>query len=222
MEILALATPQIIGRGTWLDKVASEIVEREQKLGRNVDLLRVKSGLGASGVPHIGNYSDAARAYGIKLALESVGRRAELIAFSDDMDGLRKVPAGLPKSLQEYIGFPVSSIPDPFGCHESYGQHMSSLLHDAFNKTGIKYTAKSGTQAYKEGLFNTQIEKILGNAETVGRIIKETLGQEKYTEVLPYFPVCSNCGRISTTRALEFDPVRHVVKYDCSEITLGG
>ena len=81
-----------------MDKVALEIVEREQKLGRQIDLMRVESGLGASGVPHIGNYSDAARAYGIKLALESMGRKAELIAFSDDMDGLRKVPAGLPKS----------------------------------------------------------------------------------------------------------------------------
>jgi len=58
---LTLAAPQIIGRGTWLDKVASEIIEREQKLGRQVDLLKVESGLGASGVPHIGNYSDAAR-----------------------------------------------------------------------------------------------------------------------------------------------------------------
>ena len=189
MEILALAAPQIIGRGTWLDKVASEIVEREQKLGRNVDLLRVESGLGASGVPHIGNYSDAARAYGIKLALESMGRRAELIAFSDDMDGLRKVPAGLPKSLSKYIGFPVSSIPDPFGCHESYGNHMSGLLLDALDKTGVKYRSVSGTRAYKEGLFNSQIDKILSNATRVGEIIKETMGQEKYTEVLPYFPV---------------------------------
>jgi len=87
---LALAAFQIIGRGTWLDKVASEIVEREGRLGRQADLLRVESGLGASGVPHIGNYSDAARAYGIKLALESMGRNAELIAFSDDMDGPRR------------------------------------------------------------------------------------------------------------------------------------
>src|SRR5205807_8322091 len=108
-------------RGTWLDKVASEILEREETLGRQVDRLKVESGFGASGVPHVGNYSDAARAYGIKLALESMGRKAELIACSDDLDGLRKDPAGRPKSLSKYIGFPVSSIPDPFGCHDSYG-----------------------------------------------------------------------------------------------------
>ena len=219
---MALEVPQIIGRGTWLDKVASGIVERERKLGRQVDLLRVESGLGASGVPHIGTYSDAARAYGINLALESTGRKAELIAFSDDMDGLRKVPAGLPKSLSKYIGFPVSSIPDPFGCHESYGSHMSGLLLDSLDKTGVKYRNVSGTRAYKEGVFNSQIDRILSNAARVGEIIKETLGQEKYTEVLPYFPICESCGRISTTRALDYDRERHVVRYSCDGIELRG
>jgi lysyl-tRNA synthetase class 1 len=219
---LALEAPQIIGRGTWLDKVASDILEREKKLGRRSPLLRVESGLGASGVPHIGNYSDAARAYGVKLALESMGVKAELIAFSDDKDGLRKVPAGLPKSLSKYIGFPVSSIPDPFGCHGSYGAHMSGLLLDALDKTGVKYRSVSGTRAYKEGLFNEQIDKILSNAKQVGEIIKETMGQEKYTEVLPYFPVCKNCGRIYTTKALEYVRERHVVKYSCDGMELRG
>jgi lysyl-tRNA synthetase class 1 len=222
MEILTLAPPQIIGRGTWLDRVASQIVERERKLGRQVDVLRVESGLGASGVPHIGNYSDAARAYGIELALESMGKKAELIAFSDDMDGLRKVPAGLPKSLSKYIGFPVSSIPDPFGCHESYGAHMSGLLLDALDKTGVKYRSVSGTRAYREGLFNSQIDRILTNSTRVGEIIKETLGQEKYTEVLPYFPICENCGRIYTTKALEYIHDRHAVRYSCDGMELRG
>ncbi len=219
---MALATPQIIGRGTWLDRVASEIIERERKLGREVSMIRVESGLGASGVPHIGNFSDAARAHGVKLALDSIGRKAELIAFSDDKDGLRKVPAGLPKSLSKYIGFPVSSIPDPFGCHESYGHHMASLLLDALDKTGIEYRGISGTQAYKDGMFNQQIDTILRNSQRVGEIIKETLGQEKYTEVLPYFPVCENCGRIYTTKALEYIPARHVVRYSCEGMELRG
>ena len=219
---MVLEAPQIIGRGTWLDKVASEILDREKRLGRNAEILRVESGLGASGIPHIGNYSDAARAYGVKLALEAMGSRAELIAFSDDKDGLRKVPAGLPKTLSKYIGFPVSSIPDPFGCHDSYGVHMSGLLLDALDKTGIMYRSISGTQAYRDGLFNQQIDKILTNAVRVGEIISETLGQEKYTEVLPYFPVCENCGRIYTTRALEYVRERHVVRYSCDGMELRG
>ncbi len=219
---MALEPPQIIGRGTWLDRVAAEILAREEKLGRTSDTLRVESGLAASGIPHIGNYSDAARAYGVKLALESMGAKTELIAFSDDKDGLRKVPAGLPKSLSKYIGFPVSSIPDPFGDHASYGSHMTDLLADALDRTGVKYRMVSGTQAYKDGIFNRQIDLILSNAAQVGEIIKETMGQEKYTEVLPYFPVCESCGRIYTTRALEYIKERHVVRYSCDGMELRG
>ncbi|MDG7016242.1 MAG: lysine--tRNA ligase, partial [Nitrososphaerota archaeon] len=94
--------PSIIGRGTWLDKVASETVEREKKLGRNLSLVRVESGLGASGLPHIGSVGDAIRSYGVKLALENLGYKSELVAYSDDFDGLRKVPAGFPAWLKEF------------------------------------------------------------------------------------------------------------------------
>jgi lysyl-tRNA synthetase, class I len=219
---LALEPPQIIGKGTWLDKIASDIIEREKVIRPKQRSMRVESGLGASGIPHIGSFGDAARAHGVKMALQNMGVRTELIAFSDDMDGLRKVPAGFPKSLSKYLGFPVSSIPDPFGCHDSYGRHMGSLLLDSLEKTGIEYWAVSGTQSYKEGLFNVQIDKILRNAAKVGLIIKETLGQEKYTETLPYFPICQNCGRIYTTKALEYIPARHVVKYVCEGAELRG
>ena len=86
---------KIIGKGTWIDKLAYELVEREKQLGRSTDLIRVESGLGASGIPHIGSLGDAVRAYGIKLALENFGYKSELIAYSDDLDGLRKIPEGL-------------------------------------------------------------------------------------------------------------------------------
>ena len=120
---------EIIGRGTWIDKIADTLIKREKKLGRSLDLIRVESGLGASGIPHIGSMGDAVRAYGIALALQNFGFKSELIAYSDDMDGLRKIPHGLPDWLKDHIARPVSSIPDPFGsCHASYSAHMSSLL----------------------------------------------------------------------------------------------
>src|SRR5947209_15000589 len=137
------------------------------------------------------------------MALENMGVKTELIAFSDDKDGLRRVPAGFPKSLSKYLGFPVSSIPDPFGCHDSYGHHMSSLVLDALDKTGIEYRAVSGTRAYMEGLFNEQIDKIPRKAAKGGLIIKETHGQEKDTETLRYFHVCDNFCLIYTKKALQ-------------------
>src|SRR5579863_822561 len=94
---------QTIGRGTWIDKLADDLLQREKTLGRKTDLIRVESGLGASGIPHIGSLGDAVRAYGIKLALENFGYKSELIAYSDDLDGLRKIPEGLPESLKEFF-----------------------------------------------------------------------------------------------------------------------
>lgn len=185
-------------------------------------MLRVESGLGASGIPHIGSLSDAVRAYGVKLALEDSGYGSELIAFSDDMDGLRKIPSGLPKDLEGYIGMPVSRIPDPFGCHGSYGEHMSGLLLDALDDLGVEYRHHTGVEAYRGGLLVQQVRKILGNAEVVGRKIEEMTGQGKFVKVLPFFPVCERCGRIYTTVATGYDPRTGTVTYKCSGGEIGG
>jgi lysyl-tRNA synthetase class 1 len=214
---------EIIGRGTWLDMVARRVLQREEKLGRKVEVLRTESGLGASGIPHVGSLGDVIRAYGIRLALESQGGKSEFIAFSDDMDGLRKVPTGMPDSLKKFLGQPVSAIPDPYNCHESYGVHMNSLLREAMDTCGVDYVFHSATEDYKKGLLIEQVRKILSSADSVGRIVREEVGQEKYTTVLPYFAVCGSCGRIYTTRSREFEPATDKVFYVCEgEATVRG
>jgi lysyl-tRNA synthetase class 1 len=206
----------VIGKGTWIDKVADTLIKREKKLGRNLSLIRVESGLGASGIPHIGSMADAVRAYGIALALQNFGFKSELVAYSDDMDGLRKVPQGLPYWLRDHIAKPVSNIPDPFGsCHPSYGMHMSSLLLDGLDKAGIKYRFQSGSEAYKQGILANQIDTILKSRSKIGQKIAEFVAQDKYTEVLPYFPICSNCGRLYTAVAQEYLPDERKVTYVC-------
>ena len=212
---------EIIGRGTWLDKVAKETVEREKKLGRRLSLLRVESGLGASGLPHIGSVGDAIRSYGVKLALENLGYKSELIAYSDDFDGLRKVPAGFPSWLKDYISHPVSRIPDPFGCHGSYAEHVGSLLRENLDRLGIEYRFQSGSESYASGLLNEQIGKILSRSAAIGKKINEFVGQSKYEGSLPYTPVCRNCERIYVTRAKSYDPEKDSVHYVCEGTKLG-
>jgi lysyl-tRNA synthetase class 1 len=211
-----------IGRGTWYDMMAQKVIVRERKLGRSLGKVRTEMGLGASGFPHIGSLGDATRSYAVTLALNDMGFNSELIAFCDDKDGLRKVPAGLPKTLEKYLGFPVSSIPDPFGCHESYGKHMSSLLLEALDKCDIQYHYLSAKEVYEKGLLLNEIRTILLNAKKVGEIVKEEVGQERYTEVLPFFPVCEKCGRIYTTKALEFLPKTDKVLYSCEGLEIRG
>ena len=212
----------IIGKGTWIDKIANTIVEREKKLARSTDLIRVESGLGASGIPHIGSMGDAVRAYGISLALQNLGFKSELVAFSDDLDGLRKVPFGMPEWLSDYICKPVSSIPDPFGdCHGSYGDHMSSLLLEGLNASNIKYVFKSGTKTYESGILANQTHNILSKSKLIGDKISESTGQQKYTQFLPYFPICEQCNRLYVANSIEYVPDERVVTYTCSGNTIG-
>ena len=206
---------ELIGHGTWYDKVALEVAERERKLGRSLDLLRVESGVAASGIPHIGSLSEVTRNYAVSLALEEQDYNSEFIVFSDNKDGLRSVPRGLPKSLKKFIGFPVNEVADPFSCHNSYGDHMVSLLLDALDKSGVQYTLMSGIEAYKKGLLNEEIRLLLGQAKRIGEIIREETGQEKYLKALPYFPICASCGRIYTTKAYKFLPEENKVLYSC-------
>jgi lysyl-tRNA synthetase, class I len=211
----------IIGRGTWIDKLAHEMLAREKQIGRDTSLLRVESGLGASGIPHIGSLGDAVRAFGVKLALEDIGYKSELIAYSDDLDGLRKIPDGLPGWLEEHLGKPVSLIPDPFGTHDSYGMHMSGILLEGLDKLGIKYRFQRAYDTYRQGLLKDQIHAILTNSEKIGRQIEEMVGQEKYKKFLPYYPVCAKCSRLYTAQSYEYDEQRRVVKYRCLDAEIG-
>ena len=216
-------TSTTVGHGTWYDMMAQKVIDREKQLGRNTSLLRTEMGLGASGFPHIGSLGDAARSNAVSIALKNLGYNSELIAYCDDKDGLRKVPAGLTNvALEKYIGYPVSGIPDPFDCHESYGKHMSSLLLDALDKCGIQYKYYSANEVYKKGLLLKEIRDLLSNAQKIGQIVKEEVGQETYTEVLPYFAICEKCGHLYTTRAYEFDKKTDKILYRCVGLEIKG
>ncbi len=213
---------ETVGHGTWYDLMAKKVIDRERQLGRNMDTVRTEMGLGASGFPHIGSLGDASRSYAVTLALKDININSELIAYCDDKDGLRKVPAGLSKDMEKYLGYSVSSIPDPFGCHESYGKHMSSLLLEALDKCGIEYKYYSAKEVYEKGLLLDEIRMILTNAKKVGDIVKEEVGQETYTEVLPFFAVCEKCGHLYTTRAYKFNPKTDKVSYKCEGLEIRG
>ena len=213
---------EIIGKGTWIDKLASTIIKREKEIGRSLELILVESGLGASGFPHIGSLGDAVRAYGVALAIKNLGYDSKLIAYSDDLDGLRKIPSGLPEWLSDYIGKPVSNIPDPIGqCHDSYGAHMSSLLLDALDGLGINYKFLNAAKVYGNAMLTNQIDMILSHAPNLGNKIEEIVGQSKYKESLPYFPICESCGRLYVAHAENYIREEKKVSYICNGTKLG-
>jgi lysyl-tRNA synthetase class 1 len=199
----------------WADKLAEKVIKR------NKDEYLTECGLGASGIPHVGSVGDGIRAYTVTLAVEDRGMKSTFIAFSDDRDGLRKVPIGFPESLEEYIGFPVSVIPDPFECHPSYGAHMSSLLIDAFEKIGVQFQFQSGNEAYQSGLLDEVIIQALNNWKQAGQIIHTMTGQEKYLHQLPFHVICPQCGRIYTTRATTWLPEEKKILFSCDGEFIG-
>ncbi|MCS7136988.1 MAG: lysine--tRNA ligase [Candidatus Caldarchaeum sp.] len=209
-----------IGLGTWIDKLAWDVIEREKKLGRSLENIVTEAGIAASGFVHIGSLSDSVRAYAVTLAIKNLGYNSEMIQFADDMDGLRSVPAEIPKDYEKHLLKPVSLIPDPFNCHESYAEHMEAQLVDSLAKTGVEAKLYRGYIIYREGRLKNEIIKILSNWKLIGEKIAELTGQEKFKTMLPYFPLCERCGRIYTTRAYEFDEETHRVHYVCQGVSI--
>jgi len=205
----------------WVDKIAREVVEREKRLNRGLKKFTCEMGLGASGIPHVGSAGDGVRSYSVYLALKKLGLPAEFIAFSDDRDGLRKVPAGFPESTEADIGKPVSLIKDPFKCHKTFAEHIESILLDAFKKVGVKFKFKRSDDEYAKGTFDSEIIECLTKAQEAGRIVEETTGSTKFREQLPFFPICKKCGKVLTTYAYKFIPETKKILYRCDGEFIG-
>jgi lysyl-tRNA synthetase, class I len=182
------------------------------------DVVKFQTGFGPSGLPHIGTFAEVARTAWVQMAFEKLtGLSTELIAFSDDMDGLRKVPLNLPQKemLTEHLGKPLSSIPDPFGTSESFSAHMNQKLRDFLDTFNFKYTFQSSSDAYKRGDFDEGLKLILEKHEEIKDLILPTLREANRVGWSPVMPICSKCGKVYTTRVLEVYPEKGTLKMVC-------
>ena len=150
----------------WPFVEAKKIIKKAQI--NNKQKIRLQTGYGPSGLPHIGTFGEVARTTMILNAIKSLSDiEVELIAFSDDMDGLRKVPDNVPnqKILEENLHKPLTSIPDPFETSKSFGDHNNEMLQEFLDKFDFKYTFKSATELYTSGYFDDQLINVLNNYE---------------------------------------------------------
>src|SRR5579863_1869338 len=156
-------------------------VERRQKAGRKVDGIIFETGYGPSGLPHIGTFGEVARTSWVRQAFRHMSDiPTRLVAFSDDMDGLRKVPDNVPNQemLREHLGKPLTSIPDPFGTHGSFGAHNNARLKAFLDRFGFSYEFFSATDCYRSGLFDQALLTVLAHYEEVRDVVLPTLGPE--------------------------------------------
>ena len=159
-----------------------------------------ETGYGPSGLPHIGTWNEVARTTFVRQAYEELtgGAATRLIAFSDDMDGLRKVPDNVPNHamLTEYLGHPLSRIPDPFGTHESFAHHNNAMLRTFLDRFGFDYDFLSSTECYASGRFDEVIRKILHAWDAIMGVMLPTLGEDRRKTYSPVLPISPTTGRV--------------------------
>ena len=158
-----------------------------------------ETGYGPSGLPHIGTFGEVARTIFVKNAFDNISEiPSKLIAFSDDMDGLRKVPDNVPnqKMLSMHIDKPLSKIPDPFEKYVSFAEHNNQRLKSFLNNFNFDYEFKSSTDSYFNGEFDETLLKILHNYNEIMDIILPTLGKERRSSYSPFLPICEETSKV--------------------------
>ena len=158
-----------------------------------------ETGYGPSGLPHIGTFNEVLRTTMVRKAYEELtGAPTRLVAFSDDMDGLRKVPDNIPNGdqLTAYLGQPLSRIPDPFGTHESFAAHNNALLRGFLDRFGFDYEFVSSTEAYASGQFDPTLREVLRQWDAILGVMLPTLREERRQTYSPVLPVSPTSGRV--------------------------
>ncbi len=165
-------------------------------------------GYGASGLPHLGTFGEATRPTIVRTAFRALTDDAiptQLIVFSDDMDGLRKIPDNVPnrQMLEEDRDKPVTRVRDPFGEHESFGHHNNARLRAFLDGFGFDYTFMSSTDCYTSGLFDPVLLRLLERFDKVQSIMLPTLGEERRATYSPFLPISPKTGKVLQVPTLE-------------------
>ncbi len=211
----AEAVAAVKGRA-WPFEEARKLVERVEKRGGGTVLF--ETGYGPSGLPHIGTFGEVARTTMVRHAFRVMtGDKYEtrLLCFSDDMDGMRKVPENVPnrEMLMKHLGKPLTRVPDPFGTHDSFGGHNNAMLRGFLDRFGFEYEFASATDYYASGRFDAILLKMLSVYDEVMRIMLPTLREERRRTYSPFLPVCQRTGVVLQVPVLETHPQAGTIVY---------
>ena len=184
----------------WPFEQARLVIERLKKVPKDGSVI-FETGYGPSGLPHIGTFQEVARTTMVRHAFRVLTDDkipTRLIAFSDDMDGLRKVPDNIPNKavLQANLHKPLTQIPDPFGCHQSFAHHNNAKLREFLDGFGFEYEFLSSTEQYKSGRFDDALLTMLDRFDAVMAIMLPTLGEDRRATYSPFLPISPKTGKV--------------------------
>ena len=201
----------------WPFVEAKKMLRERKKIIENKNKITLQTGYGPSGLPHIGTFGEVARTSMIVNALEQLTDfPTEIITFSDDMDGLRKIPDNIPNQilLEKNLHKPLTEVPDPFEKFNSFGEHNNEMLKNFLDNFNFNYNFKSSTELYKSGFFNSVLQIILENYDGIMDIILPTLGKERQKTYSPFLPICPETGHVLEIPVIEIDKRNSQIIFD--------
>jgi lysyl-tRNA synthetase class 1 len=201
----------------WPFEEARKVVARLQKKPK--DEVIFETGYGPSGLPHLGTFGEVARTTMVRHAFRVLTGdkiKTRLIAFSDDMDGLRKVPDNVPNKemLTEDLGKPLTVVRDPFGTHKSFGEHNNAMLRGFLDRFGFEYEFLSSTECYKSGRFDKALLLTLERFDKVMNIMLPSLREERAQTYSPFLPIDPQTGIVLQVPVISHDAKAGTITYE--------
>ena len=212
-----LESELINSTSSWPFVEIRKLLKERQNIIKRKNKITFQTGYGPSGLPHIGTFGEVSRTSMMINVLNHIKKiDTELITFSDDMDGLRKVPENIPnnKILHENLGKPLTDIPDPFKKYNSFGEHNNKMLIAFLKKFKFDFIFKSSTENYKRGFFNSSLERVLEKFDDIMNIILPTLRSERRKTYSPFLPICTKTGKVLEIPIIEIDKKNKKLIFD--------
>jgi lysyl-tRNA synthetase class 1 len=215
--------PQILAAAAeskaWPFEEASKIVKRYEKTGFPETVL-FETGYGPSGLPHIGTFGEVARTTMVRHAFRILTQdkvKTRLLCFSDDMDGMRKIPDSVPDraALEPYLHMPLTVVPNPFGGDfDSFGHHNNAMLRRFLDTFGFDYEFASATDYYRSGRFDEVLLRAVGKYDAIMQVMLPTLGEERQATYSPFLPISPQSGRVLYVPMKKVDAEAGTVTFD--------
>ena len=201
----------------WPFEEARRVLKRYAKAPPEKGYVLFQTGYGPSGLPHIGTFGEVARTTMVRHAFEQLSDiPTKLICFSDDMDGLRKVPGNVPNQgqMQEDLNLPLTKVRDPFGTHEGFAQHNNARLCAFLDSFGFEYEFASATEYYTSGRFDEMLLVALERFDKIMEIMLPTLGPDRRATYSPFLPVSPKTGHVLQVPTLERNVPKGTIVYE--------
>ena len=201
---------------SWPFIEAQRLLKKIESTKKTIENVLFETGYGPSGLPHIGTFGEVARTIMVQKAFQTISDiPTKLICFSDDLDGLRKVPSNIPNAnmLTKDLNLPLSKVRDPFGVADSFADYNNSKLREFLDSFNFEYEFLSSTQCYKSGRFDEALIRVLNNYDEIMEIMLPSLGDDRRKNYSPFLPISQISGQVLQTKIIERNNKKGTIVY---------